>query len=68
MNETTGPVRISAEEARKKSVSGAALLVCAYDSDEKCRAMHLEGALFLSGFRNVADSLPKDRELIFYCA
>jgi hypothetical protein len=61
------PARISAEETRKKVVSGAALLVCAYESDEKCGAMHLEGAVFLSGFRNIVSSLPKDREIIFYC-
>lgn len=31
----TEPMRISPEEARQKRASGSALLVCAYDSDEK---------------------------------
>jgi hypothetical protein len=61
------PARISAGETREKVVAGAALLVCAYENDEKCRAVHLEGAVFLSGFRDIAASLPKDREVIFYC-
>ncbi len=62
-----GPARLSAEEARQKVVSGAALLICAYESDEKCRAMLLEGAIFLSEFRNIAASLSKETEVIFYC-
>lgn len=44
-----------------------ALLVCAYDSDEKFRENHLEGALPLSAFKRMEPSLAKDREIIFYC-
>ena len=44
------------------------LLVCAYDDDEKCRANNLKGAITLNEFRSRADSLPKDREVVFYCA
>lgn len=60
--------RISAEEARKRVQSGSALLVCAYDSDEKFQKMKLEGALSLSEFRSKLSALSKDQEVIFYCA
>lgn len=61
--------RIGARQAHEhlESSSGA-LLVCAYDSDEKFRANHLEGAMSLDDFRLRAGSLAKDTELIFYCA
>jgi hypothetical protein len=49
------------------SASGA-LLVCAYGSDERFRENHLEGAIYLAEFRSRAGSMPKDREVIFYCA
>jgi len=62
------PIRISPEEARQKVTSGSALLVCAYEDDEKCKRVNLEGAIFLTEFRSKLPSLPKDQELIFYCA
>lgn len=61
------PERISPEEACKK-LKGGALLVCAYDSDEKFKTMPLEGAISLSAFRSKRSSLSKDQEIIFYCA
>ncbi len=64
----TEPVRISPEEARKKVMSREAILVCAYDDEEKFRKMHLEGALSFKEFAARAETLPKDREIIFYCA
>ena len=47
----TEPIRISVEEARQKVNSGAALLVCAYDDDEKFKKNHLLGAISLGEFR-----------------
>ncbi len=61
-------VRISAQLAREKVQSGAALLVCAYDNEEKFRSLHLDGAISLSGFQAKSSSLLKDKEIIFYCA
>jgi hypothetical protein len=61
-------IRISPEEARKKITAGSALLVCAYEDDEKCKRVNLEGAIFLMEFRSKLPRLPKDKELIFYCA
>jgi hypothetical protein len=62
------PIRISPEEVRGKVTSGSALLVCAYEDDEKCKKVNLEGAIFLTEFRSKLPRLPKDQELIFYCA
>ena len=46
--------------------NGSALLICAYERDDKFHRLHLEGALALSEFQSTAATLPKDRELIFY--
>jgi hypothetical protein len=45
-----------------------ALLVCAYDSDEKFEQNHLDGAISLSEFHSRDKSLSKEQEIIFYCA
>jgi hypothetical protein len=62
------PELIGPEETHEKLKTGAALLVCAYDSDEKFKTMPLEGAISLSAFQSRLTSLPKDQEIIFYCA
>lgn len=56
------------EEARGLVIKGEALLVCAYDSDEKFSANHLEGAVSRSDFLSRLSDLSKDTQLIFYCA
>jgi hypothetical protein len=62
------PEFVSPEETHQKLETGAALLVCAYDSDEKFKANSLEGAISLDAFQSKVTSLPKDQEIIFYCA
>jgi rhodanese-related sulfurtransferase len=62
------PERITPEYARKKVRANEALFVCAYDDEEKFRRMHLEGAIPFAAFKDMAVSLTKDREIIFYCA
>jgi rhodanese-related sulfurtransferase len=64
----TEPERVGPREAFDKVSSDAALLVCAYDSDERFQALRLEGAISLHELRSKLDSLPKDREIVFYCA
>jgi rhodanese-related sulfurtransferase len=64
----TEPERVDPGEALEKMKAGAALLVCAYDNEEKFQAVHLEGALSLSEFRSRLGALPRDQEIIFYCA
>ena len=61
-------MRISPKEARDKVTSGSAMLVCAYDNEDKFAANHLEGAISLRDFRARLSSLSKDKEIIFYCA
>lgn len=60
--------RITAEEAHARVASGRALFVCGYEEPEKFAAMHLEGAISIQEFRKLRPTLPKDQEVIFYCA
>lgn len=60
------PVRATPEETRKKVLAGKALLVCAYETDEKFMKTHIEGAISLNDFKKRTDSLSKDQEIIFY--
>ncbi len=64
----TEPVRIPPEEAKKKILSNEAILVCAYEDEEKFRKMHLEGAISFIEFKKSAPLLSKEQEIIFYCA
>jgi hypothetical protein len=61
-------VRITPQEAFSKVKAGQATLVCGYEDEEKFRAMRLDGAISFAGFQAMLPSLPKDREIIFYCA
>lgn len=60
--------RITPDEAHRKVESGEAILVCAYEDEEKCRQMHLEGAIHMQELQEKLPSLPREKELIFYCA
>jgi hypothetical protein len=60
------PVRVLPEEARNRVLAREAILVCAYDDEEKFRKAHLEGAISLQEFRARAETLPKEQEVIFY--
>jgi hypothetical protein len=64
----TEQMQISAVEAHKRVTSGKALLVCAYRDEEACRKVQLEGSISLSRFESRLPGLPKDQEIIFYCA
>ena len=59
---------VSAPDVREKIMKKSALLVCAYDDDEKFKAVRLEGAISLSEFKSKTGELKKDQEIIFYCA
>ena len=58
--------RISPQETRSKVQAGEAILVCSYN-DERCKEILLEGALLRGEFERGSVSLPKSREIIFYC-
>ncbi len=64
----TKPMRVSAAEAHERVTSGRALLVCAYRDEEDCRKVQLEGSISLTQLESKRPGLPKDQELIFYCA
>ena len=58
--------RINVQETSAKLGAGEALLVCAYDNDQKFAQYHLEGAISLSEFREKIGALTKEQEIIFY--
>jgi hypothetical protein len=60
--------RVPVQEARRKASEGAAVLVCGYEDEAKCRSMLLEGAITMAGLRSRLASLPQDKEIILYCA
>jgi len=59
---------ITAKKAHEHVKSGSALLVCAYDSDEKFNNAQLDGAISLNQFKVQAQAgnVSKDKEIIFY--
>ena len=59
--------RITPQQAHRDMEQGA-LLVCAYDDAQKFADNHLEDALSLDDLHAREKSLPKETELIFYCA
>ena len=67
---TAAAERISAFEVRQKLISPDpdALLVCAYESLEKCERLRLEGAITLNELKSRESTLSIEQELIFYCA
>lgn len=60
------PIRVTSDYAKKKVESGKAVLVCAYDDEQKFRNLHLEGALSFHQFTGMIETLPKEQEIIFY--
>ena len=62
------PIRIYPEEVRQKVTSGSALLVCAYEDEQKCERLRLDGSISLTEFKSRLSSLSKEDEIIFYCA
>jgi len=65
---TANVERIDVTAARQKVTGGQALLVCGYEDDAKCRKGRLEGSMPFARFEALAPSLPKNKEIIFYCA
>lgn len=59
--------RITPADARREVMAGRALFVCAYDSEELCARMQLEGSISLGQFRERLSALDKGQEIIFFC-
>lgn len=62
----TDSIRVAPEEVSNKVKSGLALLVCAYEDDERFKNLRLEGAISFNEFKSKLPSLSKDQEIIFY--
>jgi hypothetical protein len=60
------PIRVAPEEVSNKVKSGLALLVCAYEDDERFKNLQLEGAISFNEFKSKLPSLSKDQEIVFY--
>jgi len=60
--------RIAPKDVKERLKAGKLLLVCAYEDEAKFKSLNLEGAISLSEFKSRLPSLPKDREVVFYCA
>lgn len=60
--------RIPPLEVKARVNAGEALFVCAYDDEEKCRQLRLEGAISLKELEPRLPSLSESQEIIFYCA
>src|ERR1700735_1603494 len=58
--------RISVQQAHAKTNATQALLVCAYEDEEKCRMLNLDGSISFASLQSRAASLPKAQEIIFY--
>ncbi len=43
-------------------------MVCAHEDETKCRQMPLQGSIPLTQYALRVPVLPKDQEIIFYCA
>ncbi|HEY3488607.1 MAG TPA: hypothetical protein VGK27_00635 [Candidatus Deferrimicrobiaceae bacterium] len=60
--------RIHPSDARIKAQRGEALLVCAYEDEDKYRSLRLDGAISLQEFRALVPTLDRRKEIVFYCA
>ena len=64
----TEVARISPQDAYPQVASGKALLVCAYENEQTCSTIMLEGAVSMKVFESRLAGLKKDQPIIFYCA
>ncbi len=60
--------RVTPQEIYPRVKAGQAILVCAYADEAKFRSMQLEGAVSLRELQSRLPGLPKDQEIVFYCA
>lgn len=57
-----------ADVMEKRRAGQSPWLVCAYDDEAKCRSLRLKGSLTLGEFAQKLRTLPRDEEIVFYCA
>jgi hypothetical protein len=61
-------IRITADEALQRIEMEGAVLVCAYDDDQRCAEMGIDNALSLRELEQMESALDESRTIIFYCA
>ena len=61
-------VRITPEETYRHVKTGEALLVCGYEDEETFKTMRLDMAMSFAEFKKRLPTIPKEQEIIFYCA
>ncbi len=59
--------RLQAEEVRRR-INDGAMLVCAYDDVDKCRKTGIDESIPYAEFKSKLDSIPKSKEIVFFCA
>lgn len=60
--------RISVRDVQQKLARhDGALLVCAYDDDQKWRDAGVTGSIAFSQLQAKLNNLPKTQEIVFYC-
>ena len=60
--------KIDAQQVQDRLSSGDALLVCAYEDEQKCRSMRFGGALTLQEFERRKPTLDRSGDILLYCA
>lgn len=60
--------RIDPQQVYREVDFGNALPVCAYDDRQKCQKYRLPNSLLLNELQAQAETLTKDRKIVFYCA
>lgn len=60
--------KIDAQQAQNRLSAGDALLVCAYDDEQKCRSMQFGGALTLQEFERRKATIDRSSDILLYCA
>ena len=59
--------RVAPEETNRRLEAGTALLVCAYEADEKFSQVQLEGAISWNQFQERLPEISLNQEIILYC-
>jgi hypothetical protein len=62
------PKGVDPTQAREKVEAGTATLVCAYEEEEKCSKVLLDGSITMKQLKATLAKRQKDEELVFYCA
>jgi hypothetical protein len=61
--------RLEPQEVRRRMQGDdGALLVCAYNDTEKCKKQGIEESIPYPEFESKLDSIPKSKEIVFFCA